>query len=617
MNWRHFQTFVWLRWRLLRNEVRRAGRFNAVLMMIIVIAALVTAIPLLVGSFVLGIYAIPKAAPAYLMYAWDAVILVFLFFWGIGLLTELQRSEPLALSKFMHLPVSVNAAFLINYFSSLLRLSLVIFGPIMLGYALALIYVKGASLAIVLPLLAAFLLMITALTYQFQGWLAALMSNPRRRRAIIVGTTGGFILLSQLPNLVNVYGVWGMDRGVASASTLQRDFAKLERAFRAKEFNGQEYVRRQEAAMKAYKVAVETANRESLAYVEKIARLANMVFPAGWLPIGVLTAAEGRLAPPLLALLGMTLIGSASLWRAYRGMVGVYQGQLTNRQERPVSAAAAITSPVPRKSGSWSFLETRLPGFSEPVSAIALAGFRSLSRSPEAKMALLTPLIMGLIFGSMMLKARQGFPVALRPLTAITGITFILLSVLQLAGNQFGTDRDGFRIFVLCAAPRRDILLGKNLSYVPPVFAMSAILFAAVQIFSPMRLDHFLAMFPQLLSMFLVFCLFTNLMSIYAPVYMTPGPLRASGPKATTVLLQLAMVFLLFPLLQGLTLLPLGAEMLFKFLGWTQNAPVFLLLSLTECAALVVVYHFVLNWQGRMFQAREQHILDTVTNRAR
>ena len=50
-----------------------------------------------------------------------ALIVGFLFFWSIGLLTELQRTEPLSLSKFLHLPVSVNGAFLINYLSSLLR----------------------------------------------------------------------------------------------------------------------------------------------------------------------------------------------------------------------------------------------------------------------------------------------------------------------------------------------------------------------------------------------------------------------------------------------------------------------------------------------------------------
>ena len=129
---------------------------------------------------------IPKATPAQLMYAWDGVIVAFLFFWGIGLMTELQRTEPLSLSKFLHLPVSVNGAFLINYLSSLLRLSLIVFVPVMLGFSLALVWTKGISLLPVLPALAAFLLMVTALTYQFQGWLASLMSNPRRRRTVIV-----------------------------------------------------------------------------------------------------------------------------------------------------------------------------------------------------------------------------------------------------------------------------------------------------------------------------------------------------------------------------------------------------------------------------------------------
>ncbi len=60
----------------------------------------------------------------------------------------------------------------------------------MFGFALALVLTSRGSLLLrVLPLLAAFLLMVTALTYQFQGWLASLMSNPRRRRTVIVMIT--------------------------------------------------------------------------------------------------------------------------------------------------------------------------------------------------------------------------------------------------------------------------------------------------------------------------------------------------------------------------------------------------------------------------------------------
>lgn len=67
-------------------------------------------------------------------------------------------------------------------------------------------------------------------------------------------------------------------------------------------------------------------------------------------------------------------------------------------------------------------------------------------------MMLLTPLIMNVIFGSMLLNGRQQVPELARPLVAIGGMVFVLLGMLQLTGNQFGFDRDGFRVFVLCTA---------------------------------------------------------------------------------------------------------------------------------------------------------------------
>ncbi len=178
MNWQHLQAFVWLRWRLLWNQWRRAGAINVVLMAILITGALVTVIPLSIACFVLGLYAIPRAAPAHLLYAWDGLVVAFLFFWVVGLVTELQRTEPLSLAKFMHLPVSANGAFLINYVSSLFRLSLIVFGPLMLAFALALVVTKGILLLPVVPAFAAFLMMVTALTYQLQGWLAALDEQP-------------------------------------------------------------------------------------------------------------------------------------------------------------------------------------------------------------------------------------------------------------------------------------------------------------------------------------------------------------------------------------------------------------------------------------------------------
>ena len=148
-------------------------------------------------------------------------------------------------------------------------------------------------------------------------------------------------------------------------------------------------------------------------------------------------------------------------------------------------------------------------------------------------------------------------------------------------------------------APRRDILLGKNLAFAPVALGMAAIVLTIVQVLCPMRLDHFLAMFPQYVSMFLLFCIFTNLLSIYAPVYVAAGSLKPSNPKLSTVLLQMVMFLFLFPLTQAPTLLPLGIEAVLRFLGWPAGVPICLVLSLVECAVVVVIYHFSLDWQGR------------------
>jgi ABC-2 type transport system permease protein len=617
VNWQHVRAFVWLRWRMTVNQWRRAGAFNAVLLTIITFLLLLTVVPLFIGSFLLGLYVIPRAAPVHLMYAWDGLIVAFLFVWGIGLITELQRTEPLSLSKFLHLPVSVNGAFLINYLSSLFRLSLILFAPVMLAYALALIYVKGWPLLPVLPALLAFLMMVTALTYQLQGWLAALMSNPRRRRTVIVVATMTFILIVQLPNLMNYFAMGGMERATRQrldrSKALADEMEKLNRAAQSRKIDAQEVMRRQQDLLKEVELHKQETDRMTARW-EHTARLANEIIPFGWLPMGVVSAAEGRILPSILGLLGMTLIGTVSLWRAYRTTVGLYLGQTSNRKERP-APAAAMTSPSTARTAGGLLLEAHLPGVSEPVSAIALAGLRALIRSPEAKMMLLTPLIMVPIFGSGVFRARHNMPELMRPLVGIGAMGVVLLGMIQLMGNQFGFDRDGFRVFVLCAASRRDILLGKNLAFAPVALGMAAILLAVVQGVCPMRLDHFVAMFPQYVSMFLLFCLVTNLLSIYAPFPIAAGSLKPTNPKTSTVLLQMVMTLILLPLTQGPTLLPLGIEALLRRLGWPAAAPICLVLSLVECAVVVLVYLLSMELLGNLFQAREQAILETVTKR--
>jgi ABC-2 type transport system permease protein len=545
------------------------------------------------------------------MYAWDALIVAFLSFWTIGVLVEVQRSEPLSLSKFMHLPVSVTGAFLINYVSSLLRLSLIVFGPVMMGFAVALVVVKGPVLLPALFSLAAFLLMVSALTYQFQGWLAALMSNPRRRRTIVVGLTAFIVLMGQVPNLWNLVASPRAQRRAWQSSAAAEDVAKREAERQARGHDGQTVPQREQGPMDRQRVAAQQAEREAAEQRENSARLVNMVLPIGWLPIGVVMASDGYVLPSIFGFLGMTLIGMGSLWLSYRATVRVYGGEQTSRSHRPVLPAAAAPPGVGEPA--TILLEWRLPATSEPVSAVALAGLRALLRSPEAKMG---PLMMSIVFGSMLLRSRSVIPELVRPLIAIGAMLNVLLGVMQAMAHQFSFDRDGYRVFVLCPASRRDILLGKNLAIAPVALGLGTILLIVVQVLCPLRLDHFVAMLPQYLSMFLICCVVSNLASILAPVQLRPGSLRASGTKVTTGLVHFVLFVGLFPLSEGLTLLPLGVEAAWRFFGGPANAPTYLVLSTLECALVVLLYRLLLRCQGQLLQSREQRILEIVTRAA-
>lgn len=613
MNGQHLRTFLWLRWRLLANQARRWGKLNYVLMMIVAVCAAGLAAPLFIACMLTGFYAFNPSQPAVWLYVWDGLVAGFLLFWGIGLLTELQRTESLSLSKFLHLPVSVQGAFYINYVSSLLRLSLILFVPAGLGLGLGLIFRHGMKLLPVLPLTGAFLLMVTALTYQFQGWLAALMSNPRRRRTVIVAVTAVFVLVFQLPNLLGMFRPRIIEQRVQRAAAISQEMQQLAQALEAKQIDAQEYTRRSQAAWAAHEREGQQAHAAFNDSLQRKVRLVNLVLPVGWLPLGVMLSAEGHVAGALLACLGMALIGAASLWRAYRTTLRLYQGGFTARKShRPARLPAAKT--VAR--GGSRPLEARLFGCSEPVSAIALAGWRSLLRAPEVKMMALTPVLMGAVFGGAALRTPAAMPVAARPLLAAGAMLMVLFGMAQLMSNQFGFDRDGFRVFVLCAASRRDILLGRNLAFAPLALGMTIVLLAVVQVACPLRPDHLLAMLPQFVSMFLLFCLLANLVSIYAPMHIAAGSLKPANAKLLPVLIQLLMFFFLFPLTQGPTFLPLSIEALLDSLGWRTRLPIGLLLTVVQCAVVVWLYRVLLNWQGRLLQARELRILETVTGRA-
>jgi hypothetical protein len=201
----------------------------------------------------------------------------------------------------------------------------------------------------------------------------------------------------------------------------------------------------------------------------------------------------------------------------------------------------------------------------------------------------------------------------MRPLVAL-GLTWLaMFSVLQLAQNLFGYDRDGFRALVLSPARRRDILLGKNVSLAPIGLGVGLMALMAMQMLIPLGLAHFLASLVQMGSLYLVLCMTGNVVSILAPLATSAGALRRSRPSATTIALQFLFA-LAIPLVTVPLLIPYGLELLCDYLGWLPYVPVYLLLALMTLGLAIYIYSRVLTLEGRLLERRQLTILETVTS---
>ncbi|MEX0936867.1 MAG: hypothetical protein WDZ59_03330 [Pirellulales bacterium] len=616
MNWQHVKAILHLRWRLSVNRWKRSGTLNTIVMFAIVVMALSAVVWAFLGALLIGIFVLRDSDPDQLLLIWDAVVVAFVFFWMIGLVTELQRSESLSLEKLLHLPISLTGTFLLNYLTSLLSLSMIVFLPLMAGLSIAMAVVKGPAMLITWPLLATFILMVTAVTYQFRGWLATLMLNKRRRRTIIALVTVGFILLAQIPNIVSLAVL--QPRHEQAMQEYLDELEDLQKARDAESLGPQEYAARVKALSKQRE---EAEQRESEQWFRKIvdgALVVNVVLPIGWLPYGARAAALGNLLPGILGSLGAALIGAASLWRSYRSTLRYYTGGYQSGRSRVLRAKVVpATTTLAKTKLTSGLLERQLGPISEHASAVALASFRSLTRAPEAKMMMLTPVIMLVIFGSMLFsRAGQNVPDLARPLMGFGAILLTMLGLVQLMQNLFGFDRDGFRVYVLTPAKRRDILLGKNLSILPLAFGMCLICLTALQLVVPMRVSHLLATLVQVAVVYVVFCMAGNLISILAPFPVKAGSMQAAKPSVIGILIQFICMLILYPLALIPTLLPLGVDLLLEHLGRRGSVPVYLLLSLVELVIILYIYKHVLVAQGSLLQRREQKILARVTVQA-
>jgi hypothetical protein len=556
----HILAILWLRWRLTKNQFARAGKINAVISVFMLVVLVMAAGGAVVGGFLVGLLGLSQTRPMGLLLFWDAVMFVFLIFWLSGLLVEIQRSESIDLSRLLHLPVTLDQVFLFNYLASLLTPSILIFVPGMLAVCLGLMLSRGPWMVLMIPLLVGFILLLTAWTYCLRGWLAALMSNQRRKRSIIVWITLGFILVAQLPN------------------------AFLHSPMFRKNKSGT-----------AVKGAMENSERVVAGH---------LLIPPGWVGYGAMGLANKNSWPALGAIAVCCLLGGYGLKRAYRTTLKVYTG---------VEAPVKPTREAKVDKSRLLLVERRVPGLPEDTAALALATFRSLLRAPELKMALVMPVVAGVFAASAFLTRPKG-PITAQLAPFVTGCfaVFAVFCFSNLMANMFGLDRSGFRALVLLPTRRQHILLAKNLAVLPFIAGSGVTFLLILSWFLRLSWHNTLTGFFQLIIAFLVFSLMCNLLSILAPYRFSPGTLQTKKPKAIVFVAVLA-TMVSAPLALIPVLIPPSVQLLFNMLGWVSWLPVNVLVATLIAGLVVWLYWILLPMQGRLLQKRERNILASVT----
>ena len=397
--------------------------------------------------------------------------------------------------------------------------------------------------------------MVSAWTYCLRGWLAALMVNKRRRRAIVVWMTIGVILMAQVPNVL-VH--WGM-------------FNRLNKHGRTGSHQ-----------TSARSTAEEGDKAEGAAVPNEVLQ-AHAAIPLGWLGYGAMGLKLRNPWPAVAATAASCLIGGLGLMRAYRMTLRFYQdaeGRTPRRLAPKVKAGRR--GPL--------LVERHLPWLPEDTAALALATFRSLLRAPELKMALIMPVFALVAMCSIQFTRSAHAPSAYVTgfvATAAAGVGVFLFAPLM--SNVFGLDRNGFRALVLLPTPRHRILLAKNLAFSPFVGIGALVFLALVGLFARMTWGNFLAGVLQVPMAFLIFSLACNLVAMLAPYRLAVGTLQAKKPKPI-VFLAIFITMLMLPLLLVPLLIPPGLQLLFSLEGWMSWLPVDVLASGVLLAAMTGLY---------------------------
>lgn len=549
---------------LLRRRWHRLGPTMKSLGALLVTISVVVAGGAFLLALSLGIFLLPNASPVGVLWAWDGVLLAFLFFRVWGIVTDLRVDDVLSMQNFLHLPLVPSDVFILNVVALHLQPSPLIFGAALLGLSLASIIALGPGHAILLPLALASFWCVIALTRQLQTFLAALMVNKRRRGTIVAVSFLVGMLLIQAPNIYMQVDYWG-----------DRDRPKPREQVSSEPLDPGE----------ASQWLVVT----------------NLALPPGWLAYGAYQAIQDRYWPAAAGTLGLLAIVGWSLRRSYRSVLRVYRfaGRAGRGRSEPGSGPRSRQRPI--AGAYWG-------SFPAVAATVGRASLRQWIRSPQGKQALLGPILI-LLLAALAALRFEGAAKAQPYLTL--GLATLCSSPTAFASNVFGWDRGGFRVLLATDPPRHLVLLGKNLGLVPISLGPGIAVLVGLQLLWPQPATHFLACILQLIVFCLVLFMIGNHFSITAPWAASFMTLKQRGEAVASNL----GVFLTGAFAVGMIMLAtmglLALEPLVADAGWP--IPLYLIASILEFGWVAALYRRVLLQQAETLPAQEERILEAIT----
>jgi len=651
---RHFQSFVWLRWRIRINQMRHGstiGKVFAALLLVSYGFAIVIGVSLGVTA---GVFLPRMFSKENYFLLWDGWIAIFCVVWVIQVATDLQRSDAITFDRILHLPVPYEQAFAVNYLSSLIGLPFLFLSTLSFGFILGSCFSIGPIAILIAIPFAVFLLAVTALTYQLQGWLATLMSNPKLRPYILIGVPIVIVLCVQLPAMVmsriakqeairtttnSSTNSSTVDSNLIAQSNQEKSMAPAEIAAETTTEIATETIadattettadattettadaNPTQKADPERAAAIAVAKRE--AFVRMLRRI-NLLAPPLWMAGCVESIMAGSLH--VFWLTGaMGLAAGLSLRRNLRQTLRYYKGETDGRSAlRNRVAKAAVfkkepsesAAPVSERRTRVALVERSVAYVSEETSAITAMTWQTMSRAAEVKLYVLLPFVTPfMLYG--ILKAWSVPPIEELKAGIIVGLaSFVLFISSGMLGNAFGYDRAGFRAFVLSPVRRERILLGRNLAIAPILLLQILVLSLAVGIYFHLAFDKLLCAILLSTAMLPPYLLLTNIMSILTPFPLAAGSIQ---PKQFTLIpVLLSMVLSMFmPLMMLIAVAPLVLEWLIdRAFPRFAAVPIALLFAITLFVGACYLYRWLLPWEGKLLVRREKELLRVVTSK--